>query len=101
MKQSPIFRLLLLVLLVCVGTQLPAQGKKRKSNLKHAKDYIQFEEYENAIPHVQELLKNDGQNAYYNFWMGKCLYLTYKKNQALPFFQKVENINPDVDIEFH
>ena len=101
MKNRFLYRILLLLIIACFGTQVSAQGKRRKSELKKAKEYIQYEEYENAIPHVKELLKNDGQNAYYNFWMGKCLYLTYKKNQALPFFEVVEATNPDVDEEFH
>lgn len=101
MRVRLFLRIFTLLLVLCIGTQLPAQGKKRKSELKKAKEYLQFEEYENAIPYVEELLSSDAQNAYYNFWMGKCLYLTYKKNQALPYFQKVETINPDIDEEFH
>lgn len=94
--------LLLLLVLVFAGFgQAQAQGKKRKNELKKAKELLQYEEYQNAIPHIQELLKEDNQNAYYNFWMGKCLYLTYKKNQALPYFKTVEAVNPDVDEEFH
>lgn len=81
--------------------QVHAQGKRRKNELKQAKELLHYEEYQNAIPHIQELLSEDSQNAYYNFWMGKSLYLTYKKNQALPYFKTVEAVNPDVDEEFH
>ncbi len=99
-SRLPIVLLTIALLLAGIG-QVQAQGKKRKSELKQAKELLQYEEYQNAIPHIQELLKEDNQNAYYNFWMGKCLYLTYKKNQALPYFKTVEAVNPDVDEEFH
>ncbi len=91
----------LIALLLAGSGQVYAQGKKRKSELKKTKELLQYEEYQNAIPHIQELLQEDNQNAYYNFWMGKCLYLTYKKNQALPFLKTVETVNPDIDEEFH
>jgi outer membrane protein OmpA-like peptidoglycan-associated protein/tetratricopeptide (TPR) repeat protein len=96
----PILIVLVALLLAGFG-QVHAQGKKRKSELKKTKELLDFEEYQNAIPHIQELLTEDSQNAYYNFWMGKCLYLTYKKNQALPYLKTVEAVNPDVDEEFH
>jgi outer membrane protein OmpA-like peptidoglycan-associated protein len=93
---------LLLSLVMLLGfSNVYAQKKKHKNELKTTKELMHFEEFQNAIPHIQELLNDDSQNAYYNFWMGKCLYLTYKKNQALPYFQKVEAVNPDVDEEFH
>jgi outer membrane protein OmpA-like peptidoglycan-associated protein/tetratricopeptide (TPR) repeat protein len=75
--------------------------KEHKSSLKAAKDHLRYEEFQEAIPYVQELLKEDANSAYYNFWMGKCLYITYKKNQALPYFEKVEKFNPDIDREFY
>ncbi len=79
------------------------KGKKKeyKNNLKKAKEHLRYEEYNQAIPSIKSLLVSDPESAYYNFWMGKCLYITYKKNQALPFFEKVEKLNPDVDKEFH
>lgn len=72
-----------------------------KGNLKAAKEHLRYEEFQQALPYVKELLKEDPNSAYYNFWMGKCLYVSYKKNQALPYFEKVEKINPDIDREFH
>jgi outer membrane protein OmpA-like peptidoglycan-associated protein/tetratricopeptide (TPR) repeat protein len=96
-------KLRFLVLFLLATSSLFAQSTKRdyKSSLKSAKDHIRYEEFQQAMPYVQELLKEDANNAYYNFWMGKCLYVTYKKNQALPYFEKVEKINPDVDREFY
>lgn len=89
------------VMLTGVNDLSAQRGKKNKAPLKMAKKHLQYEEYEEAIPFVQELLNRDDQNAYYNFWMGKCLYLTYKKNKALPYMDKVNKINPDVDKDFH
>lgn len=81
----------------------PGKGNRKeyRNALKSAKEHLRYEEFNQAIPAVQDLLKQEPNSAYYNFWMGKCLYVTYKKNQALPFFQKAEKINPDVDREFH
>ena len=95
---------LLVLLLLAASTafgQGPRKKKKHKNALKTAKEHLRYEEFQEAIPFVQELLKEDPGSAYYNFWMGKCLYITYKKNQALPYFEKVEKTNPDVDREFH
>lgn len=101
-------KILFLLLFAASALTAPAQsgskGNKRKAYkeaLKQAKEHLRYEEFNQAIPAVQELLKEDPGSAYYNFWMGKCLYVTYQKNQALPFFQKAEKVNPDVDKEFH
>jgi outer membrane protein OmpA-like peptidoglycan-associated protein/tetratricopeptide (TPR) repeat protein len=96
-------KLRFLVFFFLATSTLFAQGTKKdyKTSLKAAKEHLRYEEFQQAMPYVQELLKEDANNAYYNFWMGKCLYLSYKKNQALPFFEKVEKINPDIDKEFY
>lgn len=81
----------------------PEKGSKKEQRnaLKVAKEHLRYEEYNQAIPAVRDLLEQEPNSAYYNFWMGKCLYITYKKNQALPYFEKVQRINPDVDREFN
>lgn len=95
-------KILILIFLAC-GTAYaqPIKKKQRKTVLKQAKEHLEFEEFQKAIPYVQQLLDADPGSAYYNFWMGKCLYVTYKRNQALPFFESVERTNPEVDKEFH
>jgi|GEM_PF-371293 len=97
---------LLVFFLLAASVTMAQPGKKNnrkefKNVLKEAKEHLRYEEFNQAIPAVEELLKEDPNSAYYNFWMGKCLYITYKKNKALPFFRKVEKTNPDVDSEFH
>ena len=101
MRKVSILFLVFAVLMTGVSELNAQKGKKKKAPLKMAKKHLQYEEYEEAIPYVQELLNRDDQNAYYNFWMGKCLYLTYKKNKALTYLDKVNTINPDVDKDFH
>jgi outer membrane protein OmpA-like peptidoglycan-associated protein/tetratricopeptide (TPR) repeat protein len=98
------FRFLVFFLLACslaFGQGKKGGNKEYKSSLKAAKEHLRYEEFQQALPYVQELLKEDANSAYYNFWMGKCLYITYKKNQALPYFEKVEKLNPDIDKEFY
>lgn len=97
---------LLVFFLLAASFSMAQTGKVNKRKdfkniLKTAKEHLRYEEYNQAIPSVEELLKEDPNSAYYNFWMGKCLYITYKKNKALSFFRKVEKTNPDVDAEFH
>lgn len=98
-------RFLVLIALLSTSLLAHAQGergskKEYRTSLKAAKEHLRYEEFHEALPYVQELLKEDANSAYYNFWMGKCLYITYKKNQALPYFEKVEKVNPDIDKEF-
>ena len=76
-------------------------AQKGKNPAKKAKEHIQFGEYEQAIPVLSDLLESDPNSAYYNFWMGKSLFLTYRKNKALDYLNKVSEINPQVDEEFH
>ena len=87
--------------LLGIGNSVFSQGGKKKNPQKRAKEHMLYEEYEQAIPVLKELLQQDPNSAYYNFWMGKSLYLTYKKNSALGFLDKVNKINPEVDEEFH
>ncbi len=104
---SRLLKVLAFLLFAAVATSVMAQSGDKKSRkearnaLKVAKEHLRFEEFNQAIPAVEDLLKQDPNSAYYNFWMGKCLYITYKKNKALSYFEKVEKINPDVDREFH
>lgn len=103
--------LTVLVLLLLCGGILLAQPKgnkggskasgSEKNALAMAKDHLKYEEYQKAIPFIDRLLDEQPDNPYYNFWMGKCLYFSYKKNMALSYFEKVNKLNPNVDKDFH
>lgn len=69
--------------------------------MTEAREHLKYEEYQKAIPYIDQLLDQEPDNPFYNFWMGKCLYYSYKKNMALAFFDKVNGINPEVDRDFH
>lgn len=99
--QRTVSIILLFLLASATAFGQPRKDKKNKSALKQAKEHLQYEEFHDAIPHIQELLESDENSAYYNFWMGKSLYVTYQRNKALPYFEKVEKINPQVDEDFH
>ena len=79
------------------GKQAPTD----KTNLVIAKEYLKFEEYQKALPYVDKLLDEQPDNPYYNYWMGKCLFFSYKKNMALSHFEKVNKVNPQIDPDFH
>jgi tetratricopeptide (TPR) repeat protein len=100
--------LLLGVLFFMVEVDAQVQPHPRKLHkgqeddaLSQARDHLRYVEYEKAIPHIDKLLDAEPENPFYNFWMGKCLYHSYKKNMALVYFDKVAKINPEVDRDFH
>lgn len=101
MKSFRAIWLLACLLLAAHATFAQKLNKQQRNDLKKASQYLEYEEYQNAIPHIRNLLAADSQNPTYNYWMGVCLFKTYLKNQALPHFQLVEKTNPEVDVEFH
>jgi len=61
-----------------------------KIQLKHyfnlARRAISFNNYTEAIPHLEFLLKKDSLNANFNYLLGLCYYhIPLKKNKALPY----------------
>ncbi|MCB9233398.1 MAG: OmpA family protein [Bacteroidia bacterium] len=87
------------ILLACTAFAQPS--KKDKSALGQAKEHLKFEEYERAIPLISQLLEDQPRNAYYNFWMGKSLYLAYQRTKALRYFDITNEVDPTIDREFH
>lgn len=81
-----------------IGGKIKAEDQ---DNLTVAKEFLKYEEYQKALPYVDKLLDAQPDNPYYNYWMGKCLYFSYKKNMALSYFEKVNKLKPDVDRDFH
>lgn len=77
------------------------QAQVEEDPLALAKDYLKYEEYQKALPYVDQLLDKEPDNPFYNYWMGKCLYFSYKKNMALMYFDKVNKLMPEVDKDFH
>lgn len=92
---------ILICFLIFIGSFSAFYAQPGKSPAKKAKEHIQYEEYEQAIPILADLLESDPSSAYYNFYMGKSLFLTYRKNKALRYLDKVNQVNPAVDAEFH
>lgn len=72
-----------------------------KTNLAFAKELLKYSEYQKALPYVDQLLDEQPESALYHFWMGKCLFFSYKKNMALAHFEKVSKLDPTVDLDFH
>lgn len=111
MRSRPIKRLLSFgvavllagTLVAQVGSTAKERSKKNreKEPLAAAIDHLKYEEYKKAIPYIDKLLDKEPINPYYNFWMGKSLYHSYKKNMALVYLEKVNKLNPDVDRDFH
>lgn len=91
-----------LILLLFLSLSVFGFSQKGKNkNIALAKEHLRFEEFERAIPVLRQLIESDSRNAYYNFWMGKSLYLTYQRNQALPYLEVTNEVDPNIDREFH
>ena len=93
---KPVFHTIMCLLLIS-GVVFAQKGKRSDK----AKEHMKYQEFEQAIPILADLLESEPNSAYYNYWMGKSLFLTYKKNKALTYLEKVATLNPDVNEEFH
>jgi outer membrane protein OmpA-like peptidoglycan-associated protein len=97
--------IVLLFLIAGAGflSQIEAQtfGGDSKESRKRAVEHLKYDEYEKAIPYLKNLVKEEPANAYYNFWLGKCLYYSYKKNMALVYLDKAASIDPEISDDFH
>lgn len=76
-------------------------GGDPKENRKRAVEHLKYDEYEKAIPYLKNLVQDEPANAYYNFWLGKCLYYSYKKNMALVYLEKAASVDPEIADDFH
>lgn len=97
-------KLQFLLLFFCISVTCSfaqPMSSSRRSMLKSAKEHMQYEEYEQAIPILTDLLQLEPESPYYNYWMGKSLYQTYKRNQAVKYLDIANDLNPAVDKEFH
>ncbi len=67
------------------GTLLPDY----KTDFEHARDLINNNLYQEALPILQKLLKEDPQSCNLNFLVGYCYYnIETERNKALPFLEK-------------
>jgi outer membrane protein OmpA-like peptidoglycan-associated protein len=62
---------------------------------------ILYEEFHKAVPYLNVLVTKDPENAYYNYWLGKCLFLSYRKNMALYYLNKAALVDNEVEEDFH
>lgn len=90
-----------LIILFMVGICASWAQPGVKDQEKIVQEHLMYEEYAQSIPYLKELIQLDASNANYNFWYGKCLYMTYKQVESLTFLEKANAINPDIDVEFH
>lgn len=86
------------ILLSQVGQEVYDYSTKegRKNAFIGAEAYVLFEEYNEALPNYQSLIKIDSTNDNYNYRIGLCYLNTPgQKDKAIEYLRKaVSNINP-------
>ncbi len=71
-----------------------AQSDLRK-NLREADAYFKVHEYTNALALYESVLAQDPDEIRANFQIGICHLRMVERTKALPFFQKVQSLNPN------
>jgi tetratricopeptide (TPR) repeat protein len=95
MRRLVLFTLLLVTL---INSDLFSQSKsENKLNFYDAESWILFEDYKEALPKYQELLKLYPDNSNYKYRIGQCYINTPgEKEKAISYLEDaVKKINPD------
>lgn len=99
------FRRILTLVFLCAfltqGHVLFAQGKDAGALRQAAADHMKYEEYHQAVPVLEQLIKMEPENASFNFWFGKSLYNTYQKKRSLKYLRKANELDPEIDREIN
>ena len=89
---------LLFIIIVCIYSKSYSQYVKGqiKEDFAKAEMYLLFEEYNEALPFYEDLLKIDPTNSNYRYRIGQCLLnIPGRKRDATSFLETaVKNINP-------
>lgn len=86
--------------LVAMGLAAPVvHAQADKKALKEAERYLGYDEFKQAIPHLDEAVKINPNNALSQFLLGKCLMINYEKKRALQHLEKAYALNKEVDKE--
>lgn len=86
---------ILVVLIALIGTT-SVYGQTEKKALRNADKHLGYDEYKQALPYLKEALGYNDNNALAQFLMGKCLFKTYRKKEALPHFEKAYQLNKEI-----
>jgi len=90
-------RIFLFFPLMCFILNVSAQLKgELKDNFYWGETFILYEEYKDALPHYQLLLKVNPKNSNYKYRIGQCLLnIPGRKQEALSYLEEaVKDINP-------
>ncbi len=70
--------------------------KGEKKNLKNGERLVAFQEYEKAIPYLQNAVALNPNRAQSQYLLGKALFHAERKGHALPYLAKAWEFNPDI-----
>ena len=88
----------IIFLILSFSTNLSSQsGITNRMNFREAESWILFEDYREALPVYQELLKLYPDNSNFKYRIGQCyLNMPGEKTKAIAYLEEaVNNINPD------
>jgi hypothetical protein len=91
-----IFLVFFLVVLVTASSYSQFARGQMKQDFFEAEMYVLYEEYQEALPLYQALLKSDPRNSNYNYRIGQCLLnITGRKREAISYLEAaIKDINP-------
>lgn len=86
----------MVVVLACLAGTTSLYGQTEKKALRNADQHLGYDEYKQAIPYLKEALGYNDKNAIAHYLLGKSLFITYRKKEALTHFEKAYALNRDV-----
>jgi hypothetical protein len=91
-----IFLVFFLVVLVTASSYSQFARGQMKQDFFEAEMYVLYEEYQEALPLYQALLKSDPRNSNYKYRIGQCLLnITGRKREAISYLEAaIKDINP-------
>lgn len=80
-----------------------SMAKAAKENIKQGDDFYMADvpEYLQAIPHYEEAIKAEPENAELNLKLGVCYLNSHNKFKALGYFSKAATLMPGIDPMIH
>ena len=78
---------------------LTAWGQNEKKALKNANIALEYEEWQEAIPYLEEAIRYNPNNPSSRYLLGKCLYLTQKRKRAAQELEKAYRLDKEADPE--
>jgi outer membrane protein OmpA-like peptidoglycan-associated protein len=91
---QPVFLILLL-------TIFQGYAQDNKAALKKANEYFNYEQYKEAIPLYQSVLRSATDDPEVNFRIGFCYLMGAEKAKAIRYLKNAFSVRPEINSEIH